>query len=82
MFLYSGCCVIIGEVNDISAVLVGRLFSGILSAIPSIVVAGSVEDMYDSETRVWMIFAWGVAANIGLAMGPIYSTYIAEELGW
>ncbi|CZT44964.1 related to multidrug resistant protein [Rhynchosporium secalis] len=82
MFLFSACCVIIGTVNDISAVLVGRLFSALLSAIPTIVVAGSVEDMYDSEKRVWMIFAWGVAANIGLVFGPIYSAFITAALGW
>ena len=29
-----------------------------------------------------MIFAWGVAANIGLAIGPIYSIYITETISW
>jgi MFS family permease len=29
-----------------------------------------------------MIFAWGVFANIGLVFGPIYSTYVTQNLGW
>ncbi|PVH80656.1 fluconazole resistance protein 1, partial [Cadophora sp. DSE1049] len=82
MFLFSGLCVLIGTVPHIYTVIVGRFFCGLLSAIPTIVVAGSIEDIYDAETRVWMIFAWGVAANIGLSLGPIYSTCITQCLGW
>lgn len=82
MFLYVGFSVVVGEAPNIAAVTVGRFFCGLLSSIPTIIVAGSVEDMYGPEARVWMIFAWGAAANIGLAIGPIYSTYITEGLGW
>jgi len=82
MFLDTGLQIIIGTVPHISAIIVGRFFSGLLSAIPTNVVAGSIEDMYGSENRVWTMFAWGVAANVGLAVGPIYSTYICETIGW
>ncbi|KAH7356485.1 MFS multidrug transporter [Rhexocercosporidium sp. MPI-PUGE-AT-0058] len=74
--------VIVGTVNDISAVLVGRMLCGLLSAIPTIIAAGSIEDMCVSETRVWMIFAWAVAAVVGLALGPIYSKYITTAIDW
>ena len=62
----------------------GRGVSGVLSSIPSVIVAGSVEDMFDASQRVWMIFAWGCSANLGLAFGPIMGTYIVqnENLGW
>ncbi|TVY82572.1 putative transporter, partial [Lachnellula suecica] len=82
MFLYSGFCIMIGTTPNISGVIIGRFFSGLLSAIPTIVVAGSIEDMFTAEKRVWTIFAWGVAANIGLALGPIYGSYITYHIGW
>jgi MFS family permease len=82
MFLDSGLELVIGTGPHISAIIVGRFFSGLLSTIPTNVVAGSIEDMYGPERRVWTIFAWGVAANIGLTIGPIYSTYISKAIGW
>jgi MFS family permease len=72
----------IGTTPNISGVIIGRFFSGLLSAIPTIVVAGSIEDMFTAERRVWMIFTWGVAANIGLTLGPIYGSYITQHIGW
>jgi MFS family permease len=82
MLLDSGLEILIGTVPHISAIAVGRFFSGLLSAVPTNVVAGSIEDMYGPERRIWMIFAWGAGANIGLTIGPIYSTYITEAIGW
>ena len=82
MFLYSGFCIMIGTTPNITGVTIGRFFSGLPSAIPTIVVAGSIEDMFAVERRVWMIFAWGVVANIGLTMSPIYSSYITHHIGW
>jgi MFS family permease len=81
-FLYSGFCIVAGTVPHISGIIVGRFFSGLVSAIPSVVVAGSVEDMYETHARIWMIFAWGAFSKIGLTLGPIYSVYITEEVGW
>ncbi|KAJ5290147.1 uncharacterized protein N7443_010400 [Penicillium atrosanguineum] len=80
--LYSVCCVIAGVVPHIAGVAVGRFFSGLLSAIPTIIVAGSIEDMFNSKDRVWLVFIWALASNIGLTLGPIMSTYITVELGW
>ncbi|KAF8851906.1 MFS general substrate transporter [Acephala macrosclerotiorum] len=78
MFLYVGFSLVVGEAPHIAAVAVGRFFCGLLSSIPTIIVASSIEGMYGSEASVWMIFARRVAANIGLSIGPIYSTYITE----
>ena len=66
----------------IAGIVVGRFFSGFLSAIPTIVVAGSIEDLYNSKDRIWMIFLWAMVANMGMCVRPIISTYIAEHLGW
>ncbi|KAM5444755.1 hypothetical protein MferCBS31731_000210 [Microsporum ferrugineum] len=54
--LYSVFCVIVGVVPSISGAIVGRFFTGFLSAIPTIVVAGSIEDMFNSKDRIWLIF--------------------------
>jgi MFS family permease len=82
MFLYSAACIVVAAVPSLAGVLMGRLVSGFLSAIPTIIVAGSIEDMFDHEARIWMIFAWGVSANIGVAIGPIMGAYLAEDMGW
>lgn len=80
--LYSIFCVIVGISPSVAGVAVGRFFSGFVSAIPTVIVAGSIEDMFDSKGRVWMIFLWAMAANFGLCMGPIASAFIAACLGW
>jgi hypothetical protein len=78
MFLDSGFEIIIGTVPHISAITMGRCFSGVLPVIPANVVAGSIVDVYRPGKRVWMIFACGVAANIGLASGPIYALLLPK----
>ncbi|KAJ5107490.1 hypothetical protein N7456_004165, partial [Penicillium angulare] len=80
--LYSAFCLIVGIAPTIVAVSIGRFFSGFLSAIPAIVVAGSIEDMYNAKDRVWLIFLWAVVANMGLALGPIMGIYIIVNSGW
>ncbi|PYI00267.1 MFS multidrug transporter [Aspergillus sclerotiicarbonarius CBS 121057] len=80
--LFSVFCVITAAIRSLAAVTVGRFFCGFLSAIPAIVVAGSIEDMYNSKDRVWMIFLWAIVANMGLALGPIMSVYITAYWGW
>ncbi|KAH6674173.1 hypothetical protein B0J14DRAFT_653483 [Halenospora varia] len=52
MFLYSGLCFLTGTVPHIADVAVGRFCCGLASSIPTIVVAGGIEDMFDSEKRV------------------------------
>lgn len=79
---YSIFCLIVGVVPSIAGVIVGRVVSGFLSAIPTIIVAGSIEDMFNSKGRVWMIFLWAMVANMGLILGPIMSVYITTRLSW
>ena len=80
--LYSVFCVVVSAVPSLSGVIIGRFVSGFLSAIPTIVVAGSVEDMFNSKGRIWLMFLWAMVANMGLIIGPIMSTYITAALGW
>ena len=75
-------CAIVAAVPSLPAIIVSRLVAGILSAVPTIVVAGSIEDMYNIQARVWMIFSWALVGLLALVIGPIYSTYITYVLSW
>lgn len=59
--------------------ITGRLLSGFLGAIPTTVVAGSIEDLFNSRHRIWVIAVWTVSWNIGSSLGPIYSDYIIDR---
>lgn len=80
--LFSVFCVIIAAVPFLAAATVGRFFCGFFSAIPAIVVADSIKDIYNAKDRVWMIFVWAIVANMGLALGPIMGVYITAYMGW
>ncbi|KAF2677839.1 MFS multidrug transporter [Lentithecium fluviatile CBS 122367] len=80
--LYSIFCVVVGVVPSMAGVIVGRFTTGFLSAIPTTVVVGSIEDMFNSKGRIWLIFLWAIVSNLGLIIGPIMGTYITLTLGW
>ncbi|KAH7413516.1 MFS multidrug transporter [Cadophora sp. MPI-SDFR-AT-0126] len=81
-FVYCLSCVFIGFVPGVYGAVVGRFVSGFVSAVPSIIVSGSLEDMFNMKNRVWMMYAWACATTGGLLLGPIYGSYIATALGW
>ncbi|PLB36799.1 MFS multidrug transporter [Aspergillus candidus] len=80
--LYAVFCVIVGVGNSHVASGIARFMTGVLSAIPSVVITGSIADMFKARTRVWMVFLYIVATGTGLGLGPVYSAYIAAEYGW
>ncbi|KAJ5698786.1 hypothetical protein N7462_000791 [Penicillium macrosclerotiorum] len=65
-----------------SAIFIGRFLSGFASAVPSVVISGSVEDQFNAEQRVWIVLLWNAAATAGLAFGPIYASCICETASW
>jgi len=69
MLMISVSCVVVAAVPNIAGVIIGRLVSGFFSAVPSIVTAGTIEDIFDAEARIWMVFTWGCAANLGIVIG-------------
>lgn len=80
--LYCIFCVMIADVPNFAAVIIGRLVTGVLSSVPTVIIAGSIEDLFGTEDRIWMVFLWAVVANLGLVLGPIMSTYVTYSLGW
>lgn len=80
-----GFCVfsaIVAAVPSLAAIIICRFITGVVSAVPTVVVAGSIEDIYNIRTRVWMIFAWALVGLLALVVGPIFSTYVTNILGW
>lgn len=73
---------VIANVPSIAAVYVGRFITGLMSSVPSVIVEGSIEDMFNFRIRVWIVWVWACATTTGLILGPIYGSYIAAYLGW
>ncbi|KAE8146064.1 subtilisin-like protein [Aspergillus avenaceus] len=80
--VYCIACAIVAAVPSVTGVVIGRLLSGFVSAIPTTVVVGSIEDLFNSRDRVWVLCFWAMMASLGLAIGPILSTFIITDLGW
>ncbi|KAJ5692855.1 hypothetical protein N7462_002278 [Penicillium macrosclerotiorum] len=87
MYIFSSglsciCCLLIGLVHSLGGAISMRIIAGLLSAIPGTIVGGSIEDMFNSQARIWVVFFWTIASNIGLIIGPIMSSHIIELLNW
>ena len=80
--VYCTFSAVIAAVPSAIAVCFGRFLTGFASAIPATVAFGSFEDLYDSETRIWIIYIYTLAGNMGLVLGPIYSAYVTAYAGW
>ncbi|KAJ5103500.1 hypothetical protein N7532_004029 [Penicillium argentinense] len=76
------CCVVIGVVHSLPAAIVMRVLAGLLSAVPGTIIGGSIEDIFNSQARIWVVYFWTIASNIGLIIGPIMSSHIIEALNW
>jgi MFS family permease len=74
--------VIAGVPYHLAAATIGRFFQGVAAAIPATVAFGNFNDMYDADTRVWVVYWYTLAGMAGLALGPIYSSYVTDLLGW
>ncbi|KZL86569.1 mfs multidrug transporter [Colletotrichum incanum] len=74
--LYSLSCLLIGVSPTVPAIVIGRVVGGFLSSIPTIVAAGSIEDLWDTHDRVWWVFWWSMVANLGLLAGGVVSDLI------
>jgi MFS family permease len=82
--IYAVSSVIAASVHLLPVVVVARMMSGLASAIPTIVVAGSIEDVFNSRARVWWIFVWASVGTAAVAVGPIFGSYVTQSasLGW
>ncbi|KAK0879695.1 hypothetical protein LTR87_006497 [Friedmanniomyces endolithicus] len=81
--LFGVCCLVIALVPTLPAIVACRALSGVLSAMPAVVAAGSLENMFDARGRIYLIHLWISDAVLGLALAPPFATYIsASSLRW
>lgn len=79
---YSISSLLVGLIPSPAGVFVGRFISGFASSVPAIVLAGSIEDLYTQKSRLWLLWLWNCSTMLGIAMGPIYGSYIVDAIGW
>ncbi|KAL4916059.1 major facilitator superfamily domain-containing protein [Aspergillus aurantiobrunneus] len=80
--LFSAFSVMIAAVPSMGALVAGRTLTGLVSAVPTVIITGSIEDMFNTRERIWLVFAYMVVANFAVAMGPVISGYITAQLEW
>ena len=60
-----------------------RFVTGLLSAMPAVVAAGSLENMWDMRSRTFVIHIWISTAVVGLSLGPPVATFAStSQLRW
>lgn len=80
--MYGLCCLVVVIVPTVGGVVIGRFVGGILASAPTNVVGGSIEDIWSSRARTWVIYIWSMTANFGLVLGSIIGSQIVASLGW
>lgn len=81
--MYTLANIVVGASGNISGIMIGRLVSGLVSAIPAIVLGGSIEDMWDIQARIWAVDGWILASILGIGIAPSFATGIsASRFGW
>jgi phosphatidylglycerophosphate synthase len=79
---FSLLCAFTGMTKPLVGIILGRFLSGLCSAIPAVVVGGSIEDIFDEKQRIWPIWCWNGFTVAGQVLGPVYGTYVASSAGW
>jgi hypothetical protein len=81
--LYAVLCLMIGFAPHLSTIIIGRFLCGMLSAMPTCVAIGSLENIWDSRARICAISVWAAAGIFAMAVGPMFAVFVSESsLGW
>lgn len=72
----------VGTSDGLVGVLVGRIISGMVSSVPTTVLSGSIEDMFDIKARIWAVQFWILHGIVGIALAPCYAVLIERSLDW
>lgn len=82
-FAFAVFCLAIAVWPHVPVIIVGRFGSGVISAIPAVVAASTIENMFDLRARIWVVHIWIASAVLGLALGPPLATIVATSShGW
>lgn len=74
--------IIVAAPDNAVGIFVGRFLQGVCAAIPATVAFGNFSDLFDAEVRIWVVFAYTLFGMSGLALGPVYATYVSATIGW
>jgi len=81
--VYAVCCVIVAASGSLAGIVAGRFIAGAVSAVPSVVAIGSIEDMWHARHRIWVVQAWVGFSIVGLALAPVMAaTLSTSNTGW
>lgn len=79
---FSLTCALTGLTTSLAGVVLGRFLSGLCSAVPAVVVGGSIEDLFNERQRIWPVWLWNAFTVAGQVLGPVYGSYVSKSLGW
>lgn len=80
--LFAASSIVTAAPPSVIAVYFGRFFQGLAAAIPATVAFGNFNDMFDAHRRVWIVYGYTLSGMAGLVLGPIFSVYVTETIGW
>ena len=82
-FGFAILCLVIAAWPTLPIIVIGRAITGLLSAMPCVVAAGSIENMWDMRSRTFVVHLWIAGAVVGLSLGPPIATFVStSSLGW
>jgi MFS family permease len=81
-FVFGLSSALVAAIPSVVAVYIGRFLQGVAAAIPATVAFGNFADLFTAHQRIWVVFGYTVSGFIGIALGPIYASYVAARLGW
>lgn len=81
--MYGAFCWQIGFRPFLPSIIIARFLCGMLSAMPSCVAVGSLENMWDSRARIWAISAWVVSGVFAMSIAPLINLSARDtDHGW
>jgi MFS family permease len=82
-FGFAVLCLTVTAWPTLQVLVTSRFLTGLLSAMPCVVAAGSIENMWDMKSRTFVIHLWISGAVVGLALGPPIATFVSiSVLRW
>ncbi|KAL4779645.1 major facilitator superfamily domain-containing protein [Aspergillus varians] len=87
--VYHGCNVLFlvftvacAVAQNMSQLIVFRLFAGIAGVCPITIGSGTIADMIVQEKRAGMMAVWALGPILGPIVGPVAGGFLAEAEGW
>ena len=68
--------------NQYNALVVSRLFAGILGSVPSILGAGAISDLFYLHERGRAFLIFSLSFLLGTVAGPTFGGFIVEHVDW